>query len=80
MLGATHNLAMVDDPIGVDGHHRHLPGDLEIGHHLTHRLNWYEIGVRAFPDVVIHDADIFVIGNDVEVDFAIFGGESVQRL
>ena len=71
---------MVDDAVGIQGNHCHLPGDLQVGQHFSDGLGSDHIGIAMFLDVILDFRRRFVVGNDVEIDTVKFAGNWVKRL
>ena len=80
LVGGSHELPMVDNSIGVDGHHGHLPGNFQVRQHFADGLGGDEVGVTLLLNIVFDLLSGFVVGNDVEIDLTEFTGNWVQRL
>ncbi len=80
LVGGSHELPVVDNAIGVDGHHGHLPSNFQVRQHFADGLGGDEVGVTLLFNVVFDLPGGFVVGNDVEINFTEFTGNWVQRL
>ncbi len=80
LVGGSHELPVVDDAIGVDSHHGHLPSNFQVRQHPADGLGSDEVGVTLLLNIVLNLLGGFVVGNDVEIDLAEFSGNGVQRL
>ena len=80
LVGGSHELPVVDDAIGVDGHHGHLPGNFQVRQHFADGLGGDEVSVALLFNVAGNLLGGLVVGNDVEIDPAEFAGNGVQRL
>jgi hypothetical protein len=64
---AARQLPVVDHPIPVDGHHRHLPRDPQVRQHRANGFRWNYVGVSILLNVICDGLDGFIVRNDVEV-------------
>lgn len=70
--GAPHNLPVVDHAVPIEGHHRHLAGDLKVSQHGAHRGRRNQVGVTAILNVLGDCLDGLVVRNNVKIYVRVF--------
>lgn len=80
LVGGSHELPVVNDSVGVDSHHGHLPGNFQVRQHFADGLGSDEVGVTLLLNIILNLLGRFVIGNNVEIDLTEFTCNRVQRL